>query len=110
MRFTNPFTRSKAPEPLGTASLGIYAIVDVAAGTIIGGLQVYRHAAAAVRVFNDIAAAEGTAINKHPEDYHMLYLGKLNDDFTIAGIKDPEVVISGRAWKAGQPLSIVKEA
>lgn len=94
--------------------IGIYAIFDVVAQMIIGGLQLHRHHAAAIRMFGDVASAKDTAIAQHPKDFNLIFLGQLNDDNTIMAIVPPEVVISGSAWLAAQSqpgqLELVQEA
>lgn len=57
----------------------IYAILDITADAIVGGLQLHSHEAAAVRMFRDVAAAEGTMIHNHPEEFKLLCLGQLED-------------------------------
>lgn len=56
---------------------GIYAILDTVADMIVGGLHLHKHDAAAIRMFTDIASSDGTTINKHPEDFELIYLGAL---------------------------------
>jgi len=88
----------------------IYAILDTKAGSIIGGLQLHRHPAAAIRVFGDIAADPKSMIAKHPEDYELIELGTLRDDHTIAktfnhtidALDEHQVIITGKAWLAAQ--------
>lgn len=57
---------------------GIYAIYDLKAEDIIGILQVHGHEAVAIRTFKDIATAERSMVQTHPEDYNLIQLGFLD--------------------------------
>lgn len=81
----------------------LYAIRDHKAGEIIGGayaISIHRHDASAVRMFGDIATAQGSAIGQHPEDYALIRLGSLTDDDHLVG--QPETLLEGKLWKASQ--------
>lgn len=83
--------------------LGIYGIFDTNAKAFLGGLQLFRHDAPAVRFFADVASDPQTMIARHPADYELLCLGRLSDDpALIEGFETPQVVITGAAWKAAQ--------
>lgn len=79
---------------------GIYALLDLAAGHIVGVLQIFRHEAAAVRFFSDLANMEQSMVRQHPEDFNLIRLGFLTLDNTLA--PEYSVVITGRAWAAAQ--------
>ena len=79
----------------------IYAIVDTKAETIIGGLHLFAHEAAAVRFFGDIASDAQTMVARHIGDHQLLELGEIDE--TTGDIRpDSRVVITGAAWKAAQ--------
>lgn len=87
---------------------GIYAIHDIVADTIVGGLHLHKHHAPAVRMFTDIAGSKDTSINKHPNDFVLIQLGTLVHDETGLSIQPHyDVVIKGAQWAAmnnhGQP-------
>lgn len=60
--------------------LGIYAIRDTVADTIVGGLHVFKHDAVAVRFFMDIASDHQTMVARHLGDHEMVKVGELNED------------------------------
>lgn len=81
----------------------LYAIRDVRAGTIIGGIHMFPHHAPAVRFFGDIAGDAQTMIARHPKDHDLICLGNFTDrTFTIEPLEQPEVIITGSAWLAAQ--------
>lgn len=86
----------------GTPMKRIYAIIDTKADALIGGLQLHAHEAAAVRTFGDVAADPQTMLARHPDDFELVCLGKLNDDHTITAMEQHLVIITGAAWKAAQ--------
>jgi len=80
----------------------IYAIHDVIAEAIIGGLHLFANDAAACRMFSDVAGDPKTFVAKRPQDYNLIGLGVLDE--TAVAI-DPvaggnEVVLSGASWLA----------
>lgn len=85
---------------MNTTPGGIYAIYDTIARVIIGGLVVFPHVAAAIRYFKDVASIEGSVVNKNVEDYHLIQLGTLTDDQRIVALDAPELVLSGKAYRA----------
>lgn len=80
--------------------IGIYAILDNKAEMLIGGLQLHKAQASAIRSFTDIALDPKTLINRHPEDFELIELGFLTDNNTIHPNDDYNVVITGAAWAA----------
>lgn len=84
---------------------GIYAVFDLAAEEVIGGLHLHKHDASAIRMFSDGATAKGSILEKHPEDFDLLFLGTLDldEDDCVPGI-DREVrarrVLTGKQWAA----------
>lgn len=85
---------------------GLYAVYDTVADMIIGGLQVFRHDAAAVRFFNDVASIENSMVGKHPADFQLLRLGWMDDSGGIDAERD--VLMEGAQWAAINQLN--KEA
>lgn len=85
----------------------VYAIRDVAAGAIIGGLHVFPHDAVAVRFFGDLCGDPQTMIARHPKDHELIRIARVSDDDCM-GTECPldecglSVVISGAAWVAAQ--------
>lgn len=86
----------------------LYAIIDSVADAIVGGIQMHRSDAAAIRAFGDIAAADGTVVNKHPEDYELRRLGYIDtaNDVQTDGVA---VIITGAQWKAAQSLKLTED-
>lgn len=76
----------------------LYAIIDNKAEDIIGGIQIHRHEAAAVRMYNDVANTEGTMLNKHPGDFDLVQLGHLDEKNQI--VENYKMVMTGEQWLA----------
>lgn len=80
--------------------IGIYAIIDKKTEDLIGGLQLHKHPASAIRTFTDIGLDKQTLLNRHPEDFDLVKLGELTDQNQIQ--PDYNVIITGSAWAASQ--------
>lgn len=87
----------------------IYAIIDKKADAIIGGLQLHKHEAAAVRVFVDIASDPNTMVARHPEDFDLIAIGALMEDHTIVATARPLVIVTGTAIKASMNAANTEE-
>lgn len=84
----------------------IYAIYDTLAKAILGQLQLFRHDAAAIRFFNDVASQQNTIVGQHPNDFELISLGTLGEgEFIFA---QREVVITGAQWLAMQEKNITE--
>jgi hypothetical protein len=81
----------------------IFAIYDNLAETIIGGLHVFKHDAAAVRFFGDLLADPQTLLARHPADHELFCLGEVYESGVINA--EVRVVITGAAWLAAQAPS-----
>lgn len=79
----------------------IYAIMDTKAETIIGGLHLFAHEAAAIRFFGDIASDAQTMVARHIGDHELIQVGYC-DEATGQVEASLAVVITGAAWKAAQ--------
>lgn len=80
---------------------GIYAIYDIVAEMFIGGLQLHKSEAAAVRVFDDLARDPQTGISRHTADYNLLFLGWLEEDQCITpddSVHGPTITLAGKQW------------
>lgn len=80
----------------------VYCILDNKACAVVGGLHLFAHPAAAVRFFSDIASAPDTMVNRHPGDHDLLFIGALDEETGVLTSQDPEVVLTGAAWKAAK--------
>lgn len=78
----------------------LYAVLDLVADNIIGGIQLHRHEAAAIRTFGDIASAENSLVHMHPTDFALVRLGHLTDTHELE--PDYAVVLTGVQWLAAQ--------
>lgn len=59
----------------------IYAIYDIIAEMILGDhLQTFRHDAAAIRFFSDVAKQEGTMVRQHTADFRLITIAELHDN------------------------------
>lgn len=78
----------------------IFAIKDLLTGDLVGQmpLHVFKHPAAAVRMFNDVALTQDSYIGKHLTDYDLICLGYLNDNNDL--IQEQFLVLAGAALKA----------
>lgn len=79
---------------------GIYAIRDIVAQMLTGGLYLHKHEASAIRFFGDVAADPQSLIGKHPEDFELIQLGYLSIKDEI--IPSTKTVLTGTVWKATQ--------
>lgn len=91
--------------------IGVYAVYDRVAQTILGGLHLHRHPASAVRMFSDVATAEGNMVHNHPADFDLVQLGNLDDDHTIPKLIPfvPNTILEGSAWAAMQQINTEEE-
>lgn len=82
----------------------IFAIRDSLASTIVGGVYLFPHPAAAVRFFGDVASDAQTSVARHISDHELIQLGTLDlttgEIIPISG--GVQVVITGASWKAAQ--------
>lgn len=85
---------------------GIYAILDVKADMLVGGLHLHKAEAAAIRMFSDIAGTPDTTVGRHPDDYELLFLGSIGEDNQITPLCPPVPVLTGSQWAAvnGPPI------
>lgn len=78
----------------------LYGIIDTLANDLVGSVLIFKADVAAIRFFGDIAAHPESQVNKHPEDYHLVCFGVLDDDMTI--ITEKRTIITGAQWTAAQ--------
>lgn len=79
-----------------STKLGLYAIYDQLAGSIIGGVHLHKHDAPAVRFFNDVAEGPNSQIARHPEDFVLLRIGLISEDGYCDA--DRTVILEGKSW------------
>lgn len=81
----------------------LYAIRDVLAETIIGGIHLFITDAQAIRFFGDIASDSQTSIAKHPGDHELIKVGELHENTgQLIAFVAPHTVITGSQWLAAQ--------
>lgn len=74
----------------------IYGIQDLKAQELLGTLlQIFRHDAAAIRMFTDACEHKESLVAKHPADFALVCLGHITDDNTI--VPENRTVITGEA-------------
>lgn len=81
----------------------LYAIWDNKAEELVGGgnaVYAFKHDAAAVRFFTDVAANPDSVVHKHPEDYDLFTFGSMNGRELVA--EPSRTIITGAAWAAAQ--------
>lgn len=78
----------------------VYAIRDLVANALVGGLHLFAHDAPAVRFFGDIASDPQTMIARHPADYDLICIGQYNEDTYSLTPERVEIVITGAAYHA----------
>lgn len=78
----------------------IYAVLDVIAHQLVGGLYLHKHEAAAVRFFADVATMPDSLVGKHPQDFDLVRLGYITHD----NVLEPEhtVILKGSIWAAAR--------
>lgn len=84
---------------------GIYAVLDLVANEIKGGLHLHKADAAAVRMFTDALVDPNTILAQHPQDFNLLHMADLTEDNSVTPIDmfgGPRVVLTGKAWKEMQ--------
>lgn len=84
---------------------GIYAIWDNISMMIIGQLMIFKHPAAAIRTFSDIAQGQDSQVGRHINDYDLVQLGYLTEQGEITPLLPRETIITGKAWAAAQAPS-----
>lgn len=86
---------------------GIYAILDIIANMIVGGLYMHKHDAVAIRFFNDVASQGDSLISKHPQDFDLICLGTLEEDNTITPVgEEYRTILTGKQWLALQKKEV----
>lgn len=85
---------------MSNSNRGIYAIIDHATQDMVGLLQLFRHEAAAIRTFGDIAKMPNSQVGAHIQDHSLVRLGWLEEDLTIT--PDNKTILDGSAWAAAQ--------
>lgn len=92
----------------------LYAIYDRATEDIIGVIHAMTHDTPAIRLFCDVAAAQGSMIKQHPEDFSLVCLGTLESNYDAAGTLELDheftVVFTGLQWAAIQPSQDTDQA
>lgn len=79
---------------------GIYVILDTLSDQVIGGLQLHKHDAVAIRTFGDIAGRQDSVVHLHPADYQLVRLGYLTASNDLE--PDRAVIMTGAQWAAIQ--------
>lgn len=83
----------------------IYAVLDLVAQDIVGGLMLFPHDAPVIRIFTDGLADPSTTLNKHPDDFALVCLGEVvaeGSDIELSGYNRYRTVLTGTAWKSMQ--------
>jgi len=83
----------------------MYAVRDLVARSLVGGIMVFTHDAPVIRIFADGLSDPLTTLNKHPKDFDLIALGEIADegtDIEVSGYDKPRVVLTGAAWLAAQ--------
>lgn len=78
--------------------VGIFAILDVKAAQVSGGVYSFKHQAQAVRFFSDLAQQKDTFVNRHTADYNLIRLGYLTHEHVL--VPDYEEILTGAALMA----------
>lgn len=78
----------------------IIAFIDNVTNDVAGPLQLHYHAAAAIRLFGEVARMEGSQIGKHINDHDVVLLGTINDKWEITPAY--EILLTGEQWANAQ--------
>ncbi|AXL14461.1 nonstructural protein [Microviridae sp.] len=84
----------------------LYVFFDKLAGCVVGhGVHLFKHDAAAIRFFGDVASDPKTSIAKHVKDYQLLFVGAMDEQGSIelpeSGL--PQLILDGEKWLLSQP-------
>lgn len=82
---------------------GIYIIVDEVTQDIVGIPMLFRHEAAAVRMFSDLARMPNSDVARHIQDIRLVRIGLLEDD-TLQITPDLHTVLEGGTWAAANQI------
>lgn len=85
----------------------LYAVLDLKAESLIGGIIQERLDAPAIRAFHDALDSKSNSIlSQHPADFSLLLLGTIEEDGRIYPNGDgPQVVATGAQWAAANYLT-----
>jgi len=76
----------------------LFAVIDLVADEIAGGIHLMKHEAAAVRLFRDTLDHEGSMIAAHPQDFVLVKLGHIDDEHKLH--PEYKTIITGAALAA----------
>ena len=83
----------------------IYAIYDNKAQEIAGQikLHVFKHQAAALRFFGDVASDRQNLVGQHIDDFDLHCLGHISLDNNIVPTQpEDRLIITGKLWRESQ--------
>jgi len=81
----------------------LYAVYDLVAETIVGGVIQENQDAPAIRAFADALVNPQSLLGQHPRDFNLMLLGSIVSDGTIVPASGgPVVVATGAALTAVQ--------
>ncbi|WNK13190.1 MAG: nonstructural protein [Microvirus sp.] len=79
-------------------SKGLYAVRDIVAQTIIGGIIMEPADAPAIRAFYDALRTKGSLLAEHPADFTLLHLGNIDLATGELMYTNTTVVATGTGW------------
>lgn len=87
----------------------LYAIMDLAAPSILGGVHVFPSDVAAMRFFRDLVGDPQTMMGRHPKDHNLICIASLDEESGELLTEDfPQTVITGTAM--AESIRVAREA
>lgn len=84
----------------------LYAVYDLKAESIVGGIIMERLDAPAIRAFHDALDPKSNSIlSQHPADFELRSLGAIDDQGVVLGYDEPATVATGAQWAAAAYLN-----
>lgn len=80
----------------------LYAVRDIVAQTLIGGIIMEPADPPAIRAFYDALRTKGSLLAEHPGDFNLLHLGNIDLDTGTIFYTNVTVVATGTGWLEGQ--------
>lgn len=72
----------------------LFCVFDNKANEMMGGVQIQKHDALAIRTFTDAIKHPESRLVLHPDDYELRKLGYINTESGQIDPQTPEVVIT----------------
>lgn len=78
----------------------LYVIFDLVAEAFLPPIMVNRSDAPLIRHFYDLLANPDSFFSRHPNDYDLRCIGRIDDEGSIDAFGTPVIVTTGYIWSA----------